>query len=78
MVYSTNISEVLEIFCNDSFSILNNLEQLREFALSDIDKGMHMGMILIDLQKTFNIMDHKILLEKMSCLGFKKSLIKWS
>ena len=33
--------------------------------------------ILIDLQKAFNTLDHKVLLKKMTYLGFKTSLIKW-
>ena len=34
-------------------------------------------MILIDLQKAFDTIDHSILLEKMSCLGFAESTIEW-
>ena len=34
-------------------------------------------MILIDLQKAFDTNDHKILIEKMSCLGFHESTIRW-
>ena len=41
-----------------------------------MDKGIHTGMILVDLQKKSNKLDHKNLLEKMSCLGFKTSVIK--
>ena len=40
-------------------------------------KGMHTCMISMDLQKAFNTLDHKILVEKMACLGFKTSVIKW-
>ena len=29
-------------------------------------------MILIDLQKTFDTLDHDFLLMKMHCIGFKK------
>ena len=32
-------------------------------------------MILVDLQKAFDILDHTILL--MECIGFKESVIKW-
>ena len=34
-------------------------------------------MILIDLQKAFDTIDHSILLEKMTCLGFAESTIAW-
>ena len=33
-------------------------------------------MILVDLLRMFNTLDQKNLLEKMSCLGFKASVIK--
>ena len=34
-------------------------------------------MILIDLQKAFDTIDHSILLEQMSCLRFAESTIAW-
>ena len=40
-------------------------------------KGMHTGMILIDLQKAFDMLNHLILFEKMECFGFEISVIKW-
>ena len=42
-----------------------------------MNNGLHTGMILIDLQKAFDTLDHDILLEKMECMGFKKPVIKW-
>ena len=34
-------------------------------------------MILIDLQKAFDTIDHEILLEKMIYIGFTKKTIDW-
>ena len=34
-------------------------------------------MVLIDLQKTFDTIDHKILIEKMKCMGFSNGVTKW-
>ena len=34
-------------------------------------------MILIDLQKSFDKIDHKILMEKMNCMGFSNNVTKW-
>ena len=34
------------------------------------------GMILIGLQKAFDTIDHKILIEKMKCMGFSNDVIK--
>ena len=35
------------------------------------------GMILVDLQKAFDTLDHGVLLEKMKYFGFRASVIKW-
>ena len=35
-------------------------------------------MIIIDLQKAFHTVDHKILIEKMKCMGFSNGVTKWS
>ena len=45
--------------------------------LEGFDKGMVTGMILIDLQKAFDTIDHKILLEKMKFFGFADTTIAW-
>ena len=42
-----------------------------------MDKRQHAGMILIDLQKAFDTLDHDVLLKKWNILGFKKPVIKW-
>ena len=36
-----------------------------------------MGLILIDLQKTFDTIDHEILLKKMGCIGFSEKVVSW-
>ena len=38
---------------------------------------MSTGMMLIDLQKAFDTIDHEIFLEKMKYLGFADSVIFW-
>ena len=42
-----------------------------------MDKGTHTGDFMIELQKTFDTPDHKVILDKMTCLGFKTPVIKW-
>ena len=41
------------------------------------DSGLLTGVILIDLQKAFDIIDHNILLLKMPSLGFSREVIDW-
>ena len=38
---------------------------------------MHTGMVLVDRQKTFDTLDHDVLLEKMKYFGSRISVIKW-
>ena len=47
------------------------LSYLSDKILSAFDKGLFTGMILIDLQKAFDTIDHK----KNRCLGFSYSTI---
>ena len=53
------------------------LAQLVDFVATSMDKQMHIGMILVDLQKAFDTLDHGVLLEKMENFGFWASVIKW-
>ena len=41
------------------------------------DDGLFTGMILIDLQKAFDTIDHDIFLKKLNCLGFSDTAISW-
>ena len=40
------------------------LAQLIDFVATDMDKQMHTGMMLVELQKAFDTLDHGVLLEK--------------
>ena len=53
------------------------LSYLSNKALKGFEDGNLTGMILIDLQKAFDTIDHEILLLKMNYLGFDKSTINW-
>ena len=63
-------------FCR-SFSTDSCLAQLTDFILRGADKGFHIGMILVGLQKAFITLHHTVLLQKMECIGYKESVIKW-
>ena len=57
------------------FSTDSCLVQLSDFIINDMDKGLHIGMILIDLQKAFDTLDHDILLEKWNVSDLKNLLL---
>ena len=50
---------------------------LHDKILKGFDKGLMTGMILIDLQKIFDTIDHDILLKNLSAIGFSNHTIGW-
>ena len=44
--------------------------------LNGTENGKHMGMKLIDLQKVFDTIDHKLLLNKMKCIRLLDKALK--
>ena len=59
------------------FSTDTCLINLTDFIKFEMDKGHPIGMILLDLQKAFDTVDHGILLMKMEALGFSQDVIRW-
>ena len=53
------------------------LSYLTDKVKIGFEEGLLTGMVLIDLQKAFDTIDHSILLEKMRCLGFAGKTIAW-
>ena len=53
------------------------LAQLIDFVVTGMDKQMHTGIILVDLQKAFDTLDRGVLLKKMKNFDFRASVIKW-
>ena len=43
------------------------ISYLQDKVAKGFDSGLLTGMILIDLQKAFNTIDHEILIEKVKC-----------
>ena len=50
---------------------------LTDKVLKGFDEGLLIGMILLDLQKAFDTIDHEILLQKLKAIKFSESTIKW-
>ena len=49
----------------------------RNQILKGFDQGLMTGMILVELQKAFDMIDHDILLKKLSAIGFSNHTIGW-
>ena len=53
------------------------LSFLTDKVFKRFNDGMLSGMILIDLQKAFDTIDHEILLQKFKAIRFSESSMKW-
>ena len=53
------------------------LSFLNDKILKGFDKGLFTGMILIDLQKAFDTINHEILLGKLRAIGFSEKKVAW-
>ena len=60
-----------------SFSTNSCLTSLTDKINKGFESGKYRGLILIDLQKAFDTIDHEILLIKMGCIGFLEKVISW-
>ena len=55
----------------------NILPLLFDKILKGFDQGLITGMILIDLQKAVDTIDHDILLQELHAIGFSKHSVNW-
>ena len=53
------------------------LAHLTDKILEGFDEGLLTGMILTDLQKTFDTINHKVLLQKLKAIRFSEQSIQW-
>ena len=60
-----------------SFSTKTTLTFLTDSIRFNTDNGFYTGLVLIDLQKAFDTVDHELLLTKLCAIGFNKSTVSW-
>ena len=74
-----NILDKYQSRFRKNYSIDTSLSYLTDKILagfdSGFDSGLLTGIILIDLQKAFDTINHQILLRKMTSLGFSNHTI---
>ena len=51
------------------------LAHLKDKLLKQFDEGLLTGMILIDLQKAFDTINHEVLLQKLKAIRFSEQSI---
>ena len=86
----TIIHNQTQLFLNDNNILYKYQSGFRKYYSTDtclsylndkvqigFEQGWMTGMILIDLQKAFDTIDHDILLDKMHCLGFSEPTMQW-
>ena len=56
---------------------LISLSFLTDKILKSFDEGLLTKVTLIDLQKAFETINHKILLKKFEAIGFSDQCIRW-
>ena len=60
-----------------TFSADSCISYLSYKIATGFESGLHTGMILIDLRKAFDSINHEIHINKMEFLGFSKDVILW-
>ena len=60
-----------------SYSTDSCLSYLNNKIATGFESGLYTGMILIDLQKAFDTINHDILISKIKHLGFSKEATLW-
>ncbi len=71
------------IICNSQHayrkvhSTATSLTTMSDDWLREIEKKNMVGVVFLDFSATFDINDHHLLLEKLSCYGFKQSALNW-
>ena len=58
-----------------NYSTNTCLEHLADKITTGFEKGLFIGMILIDLQMAFDTIDHQMLIMKTKYPGFPKNII---
>ena len=59
------------------FSTDTCLTHLSDFIRFKMDEGQMVGMVLLDLQKAFDTVNHRILLMKLEAIGLHKDAVRW-
>ena len=59
------------------FSTASALLDITEDWLKSIDNGEYIGIVMLDLRKAFDTVNHKLLIDKLQTYGFDDHVIRW-
>ena len=75
-----NVNDLLTS-CQSGFrslhSTLTALLETSNYWCVNVDKGLLNGVIIIDLKKAFDTIDHEIILQKLTKYGVDRDVLKW-
>ena len=74
---SSNILSKSQSGFRNKFSTDTAVICVADFVLEELSKGKYVGAVLVDLKKAFDTVDHKILLKKLFCYGFRDNSFAW-
>ena len=77
MVYSYFQKHRLLSPLQSGFRPLHSTSTCHTHVLENIDKGLLTGLIFLDLSKTFDTLDHNIILDKLTSLEMNRSAVQW-
>ena len=72
-----NLLYELQSGFRSSYSTDTCLIHLSDYIKQESDKGHYTGMVLLDLQKAFDTVNHGILLNKLKAIGLNQNSILW-
>ena len=72
-----NLNTVYQHAYRKGHSTTTALTQMADDWMTEIDKKRIIGAVLLDLSAAFDVLDHTLLLNKLSCYGFEASAIEW-
>ena len=50
---------------------------LSDHIKQEVDAGKYCGMVMLDLQKAFDTVNHSILVNKLKAIGFDSTSVSW-